>query len=607
MGTDGIRGKISLDTTSNYLQDLITKNSLTPQLIENCVYSFADLLLSKNIIYENDTVCIGDDGRDKITDGQFKKVLINSFIRANINVYDLGVVPTGIVPYQLLKRGFRAGAVLTASHNPSNQNGIKFFLDGKKLLPDGEVGDFTLSALMYHYYLQKSLPEGKAIVSVSENIVAESTEFILSVLPQTITNLLQDNIIVFDSANGAFTDIGKNVLDSLRLYYVSVNKTPNGYNINKNCGVAELEGQDTFYAKDFETSVPFIKKLFSLGRKNDPGKVFGISLDGDGDRGYVTHYDKENDRIYVINGDKSGYILAEFFLKSRNIDPGKAYFVSTIESDLMVASSVKENLGFKTKIVSVGDKWICNFDEGELVVGVEVSGHIIFPIEFANDANQNVKLLAGNGLLTCLMALAAIKELNLSSEEMFLPFKPSISKTFYVFFIDKSNFYRDSTVWKTDIKLVNNEILDLIETNKVGVDTKLIIEQKENPNVLYLKIVEANELKGCIFVRNSGTEDKIATYVQGRQDIEDILYDIGKKLNKNHALLMKDKNKLEYKYENLIDNILHKQSEISVQELKNTMEQTLNHFIDEDNLFNVLYGLKKEGRIKLVSHNIQLL
>lgn len=605
MGTDGIRGKISLEETDDYLKDFKSKNIFTPELIENCIFSFANLLLSKKVIRENDTVCIGDDGRDRITGGKLKGALIDGFLRANIHVYDLGIVPTAFVPYQILKKGFKAGAVLTASHNPSNQNGIKFFLDGKKLLPEGELGDFTLSALIYHHYLQKTLPEKRASVSVSESIMAESTDFILSILPQNITHLLQDSVIVFDSANGAFIGIGAKVLHALQLDYTSVNSLPDGHNINKNCGVAELEGHDIFPAEGFDTYIPFIKEIFSLGRKNKPGKVFGISLDGDGDRGYILHYNKEKDCIYVINGDKCGYILAEYFLKFRNINPEKTYFVTTLESDLMTTSSVKEKLGIKTKIVSVGDKWICNFDEGELLVGVEVSGHLIFPIEFVNDLNQKVKLLSGNGLLTSLMVLAAIKELNLSTERIFLPFEQGISKTFYVFFIDKSKFYRDSTVWIKDIELIKNEFSKLIKNREVNSDTKLLFEQKEDPNVLYINIVNTNGLQGCIFIRNSGTEDKIATYVQGKKEIEGILYNIGKVLNNNHSLLMKNKDRLEYKYEIFIDNILHKQAEIGVQELKDSIEQTMNCVINENDLFNVLYGLKKEGKIKLENQIIK--
>ena len=605
MGTDGIRGKISMET-EDYLKDLSTKNILTPELIRNCVFSFANLLLNKKIIEEHDTVCIGDDGRDRITNGKFKQALIEGFLGANIHVYDLGIVPTGIVPYQILKKDFKAGAVLTASHNPSNQNGIKFFLNGRKLLPEGELGDYTLSALMYFFYIQKTLLERRASVSVSENIVVESTDFILSVLPQNITNLLQDSVIIFDSANGAFTEIGINVLDALQLDYTSVNDAPNGHNINKNCGIAELEGHDVFHSEFLDSYPRLIRETFSIGRKNDPGKVFGISLDGDGDRGYVVLYNKEKDCVYVINGDKCGYILAEYFLKSRKIEAKDLYFVLTIESDLMIASSVEKNLGLKTKIVSVGDKWIGNFDEGELLIGVEVSGHVIFPIEIVNNLNQKMTLLTGNGLLTSLMLLNAIKELDLSIEKTFLPFKPGISETFYVFFIDKSRFYKGSIVWTKNIELINYEISRLIDNRRLSSDTKLVIEEKEDPNVLYMNIVDANEVHGCIFVRNSGTEDKIATYTLGKQEMIDVLYKIGEKLRKSHSLLMKDKDKLEFKYENLIKTILKKQTEIKVQELKGAMEQTLEHSINENNLYNVLYGLKKEGGIKLEDQIVRL-
>jgi len=153
MGTDGIRGKVSLEIEKDFISDFMLKGHLTPQLVEAICHSYCELLQSTGIIKRGDIIVIGEDGRDFAVSGKLKQSMIIGFSKSDLNVLDIGVVPTAMVPYEILKNEFRAGAMLTASHNPSNQNGIKFFLDGKKLLPEGTIGDFTISALLYEQSL----------------------------------------------------------------------------------------------------------------------------------------------------------------------------------------------------------------------------------------------------------------------------------------------------------------------------------------------------------------------------------------------------------------------------------------------------------------------
>ena len=312
--------------------------------------------------------------------------------------------------------------MLTASHNPSNQNGIKYFVDGKKLLPEGPLGDYTLSVYMYTHCLLEPLPEKIGSHVLAENVTEKGEQFILSALPENSAQLLGDTILVLDSANGAFTDISKKVLGTLDITYSSRNEEPSGTNINRNCGVAEIEGTELFEAAGYDSHIPFIQEMFDRGREHEAGKVFGIALDGDGDRGFLLYYDKNSDCIHVIDGDKCGYILADFYIKTKGLNPADYWFVSTIESDIMTATSAQKKLGLNTKIVSVGDKWIGNFEEGEMLVGLENSGHLIFPIAFENDEGEEVTLLTGIGLLTGLMTLVAIKELDLPPERIVEPF-----------------------------------------------------------------------------------------------------------------------------------------------------------------------------------------
>jgi len=265
----------------------------------------------------------------------------------------------------------------------------------------------------------------------------------------------------------------------------------------------------------------------------------------------------------------------------------------------MTATSAKENLGLNTKIVSVGDKWIGHFDEGEMLVGLESSGHLIYPIHFTNDSGQKVTLRSGIGLLTGLMSLIAVKTLELPAERIIRPFEPGFSKTFYVFFVDKTRFYHNSPVWQQDYEILEHEISTLIDAGTLPSDTQLVVEEKEDINVLYVNFIARSGLLGCIFTRNSGTEDKNAIYVKGQPELKTVLLSLGKCIQNNHMTMMKNMKRIEYTYEQIILDILKKQSQQEIHALKTHLESELQQAVSENDLFGVLYGLKKEDRITL--------
>lgn len=606
MGTDGIRGKVVLETKENFIDDLLADNVFSPDLVETTSFSFAKILSENGMLKAGDTVVIGNDGRDLAYDWKINQAVIDGFNRASLDVLDMGIVPTAIVPYKMLQKGYHGAAMITASHNPSNQNGIKFFIDGKKLLPEGACGDYVLSAYMYKYCLLESLPPQNGSLTNAKNVVEESATFVLDVLPDNISEILKDTTLVLDAANGSFADISEKVLNTLGIDWTTVNEAPTGANINRSCGVAEIEGTERFEGSGYDGHITSVKKIFDKGRVADAGKVFGIALDGDGDRGFLLYYDKPQDCIHVIDGDKCGYILSDYFIKTKNLNPKDYWFISTIESDIMTATSAEEILGLNKKIVSVGDKWICNFTEGNVLVGLEISGHLIFPISIKTDVNTQVSMLSGVGLLTGLMSLVAIKGLDLSPQKIVEPFEPGVSKTKYVFFVDKTKFYRNSIVWAKDSDLIKETVERLKTEGVLSNDTKLVFEDKEDPNVLYINIVNDNGLLGCIFMRNSGTEDKTAVYVKGKNSIKEALYGLSQIVQNNHLSLLKNENRIEYKYEAFILKVLNKKTEISFAEIKQSLESDTGTSINESDLFSVVYGLKKEGRVVLENNVLKL-
>ncbi|MCL2845495.1 MAG: hypothetical protein FWE23_08635 [Chitinivibrionia bacterium] len=606
MGTDGVRGKVVVKTNENFIADLLKDNAFTPDLVEITSYSFAKILLDKKIVNPGDTAVIGNDGRDLAYDWILNNHVRSGFAKAGLNVIDLGVVPTAIIPWKNLQLGHVAGACLTASHNPSNQNGIKFFIDGKKLVPEGDLGDYVLSAYMYNYCMLEKLPAATGKVS-EINAEEDSINWILQDCGIEECKTSFDGLtIIFDSANGATDTIGRKVFEKLGVKYISVNEKCTGDNINRGVGVAEIEGTEFYSGKEYDKHIPTVKKIFDEGRKSPAGTVYGIACDGDGDRGFVLYYSKKDDDIYVLDGDKCGYILAECLLpyytncKECPSKPSDLWFLSTIESDIMTASAAAKNLGLSTRVVSVGDKWIGNFKDGYVLVGLEISGHLICPIEVKDPQGNTKTLLSGVGLLTGLWSIWAIKELGLSEEKIIEPFEPGFSKTYYVFFVDKTRHYRGSAIWNKDKELVEKEVSAAISAGKLPKNTVIKYEDKEDLNVLYMNILDGDKLLGVLFMRNSGTEDKNATYVKGEKVYEHILCEIGAKVQKMHTAEMKNESRIEYKYEQAVIKNLEANGG------KTTIDKVLSDLlgVSESDLFGVVYGLKKEGRVSVLEREI---
>jgi phosphoglucosamine mutase len=597
MGTDGMRGKVIPDSSKECITAFLQDIAFTPTLVEAASFSFAAMLLDRGILAQGDTVVVGNDGRDAAFDWHLHRAVCEGFNRADLNVLDIGIVPTAMVPYTALRKGYRCGAMLTASHNPANQNGIKFFLDGKKLLPEGECGDYALTSYMYYYCRCAKLPAKRGGALHDGRAEDNGVQLVLSALPKNAGALLGDIVLVFDNANGASAAISRKVLDRLGMIWSSRNEEPSGSNINRSCGVAEIEGIDQFEGSAGDAHGPFVTEMFDKGRSNPDGRVFGISLDGDGDRGFVLFYDKSKNSVHVIDGDKCGYILAEYFIAAKALDPKRYWFVTTIESDLMTATSAEKDLGLCSKVVSVGDKWIGHFSSGTLLVGLEVSGHLIFPVRFTDDFGTSASLFSGIGLLTGLLTLVAIRDLRLDAEKIIRPFEPGFSRTFYCFFVDKSKFCRNSSVWMSDRSIAEAKACELKKRNRLAMDMRLVVEDKEDLNVLYVSLVNDLGLQGCVFVRNSGTEDKIATYVKGRPDLKDALAEIGRGVQANHVRLMKNPARLEYGYEMFIMRSLSNRRELDCGDLRTALERETGAAVRETDLLSVVHGLKKEGRL----------
>ncbi|MCA0950795.1 phosphoglucosamine mutase [Shewanella chilikensis] len=355
-GTDGIRGKVGA-------------GKMTPELALKLGWA-AGRVLSRSGTRK---VIIGKDTR--ISGYLFESALEAGLSAAGLNVMLMGPMPTPAVAY--LTRTFRAeaGVVISASHNPYYDNGIKFFsTDGSKL--DDELELEIEAELEKPLVCVESHLLGK--VSRIDDAAGRYIEYCKGNFPadQTLAGLK----IVVDCAHGATYHIAPNVFRELGAEVVTIGDKPNGININDQVGATSM-------AKICETVV-------------SEGADLGIALDGDGDRIMMVNRQGE-----VIDGDQILYILA-CDAQKRGILKGGV--VGTLMSNLGLELALKQlNIPFARS--KVGDRYVMELlKEKDWRIGGENSGHIL-------NLDHGT---TGDGIVAGILVLAAMRRHNASLEEL---------------------------------------------------------------------------------------------------------------------------------------------------------------------------------------------
>ena len=372
-GTDGIRGRVG-------------EKFMTADFALRLANASAQVLAPKG-----GTVLIGKDTR--ISGYMFESALEAGFVSAGINVKLLGPIPTPAIAHLIKKYNAELGIVISASHNSFKDNGIKFFNShGTKL--DDELEVRIEAALEESIKTKKSTDLGRATI---DSLARERyQEFCISSYDAKET--LTEMKVIFDGANGAGYKVGPRILNELGAQVLSIGCSPNGQNINDNCGSTHPELlQQTVKAV---------------------GADVGIALDGDGDR--VVMVDENGE---LLDGDQLLFILAMDF-KSR--DKLKSPVVGTVLSNIGLEIALKNN-GIDFLRSKVGDRNILKLlrEEGGNLGG-EASGHMIC-MDYAE---------TGDGLITAIQILAIMRRNNetLSSLSNKMKKHPQISEN-----IDNSN------------------------------------------------------------------------------------------------------------------------------------------------------------------------
>ena len=345
-GTDGVRGRVGTQP-------------MTAEFALRLAGAAARVLAP-----QGGRVLVGKDTR--LSGYMFESALEAGFVAAGVDVLLAGPLPTPGIAYMVQRLDCDFGTVISASHNPYDDNGIKFFDRSGGKLAD-ELEEAIETQLDQPAVTLESAALGRATRVDNERVQYQA--FCASTLPPGMT--LDGLKLVIDCANGAAYKVAPNVLADLGAEIIPIGCSPNGRNINDGCG----------------STSPGLLKLTVSGVRADAG----IGLDGDGDRlVMVDHLGRS------LDGDQLLYVLARARLAAGEL---KGPVVGTVMSNLGLELALAE-LGVPFLRAAVGDRYVLQLLHAHgSVLGGETSGHLL-----CLD-----KTTTGDGLIVALQVLAIMK------------------------------------------------------------------------------------------------------------------------------------------------------------------------------------------------------
>lgn len=363
-GTDGVRGVVGDDLTCQIAYNLgragayvLTKNARKPKIL------------------------VGRDTR--ISGYMLEAALCAGICSVGAEAEVVGVMPTPAVAYLTRLYKADAGVVISASHNPFQDNGIKFFSSEGFKLPD-ETED-EIEAIINSNFEGVPNAMGRKIGKINHISKAEEDyiQYLLSLNKVDLTGMK----VAIDCANGAASHIAPILLAKLGVEVISVFDQPNGHNINNACGSTHMNSL--------------------CGIVLDTGACMGIAFDGDADRMLAV-----DEKGNLIDGDILMSIIARDMKKAGTLK--KNTLVATVMSNLGLTIAAKE-LGIDLETTAVGDRYVLErmLQKG-YNLGGEQSGHIIFL-----DDNST-----GDGLLSALRLMESYKKADVAMSELTSVMKP---------------------------------------------------------------------------------------------------------------------------------------------------------------------------------------
>jgi phosphoglucosamine mutase len=357
-GTDGIRG-------------LVGESPITPDFVMRLGYAAGKVLANKRVGGARPTVLIGKDTR--ISGYMLEAALEAGFSAAGVDVMLAGPMPTPAIAYLTRALRLSAGVVISASHNPFQDNGIKFFSDQGTKLPDAVELDIEAALdLPMNCVPSEKLGRAKRLDDAQGRYI----EFCKSTFPNELD--LRGLKIVVDCAHGAAYNIAPHVFHELGAEVIAIGNKPDGFNINLGHGATAPDAMAVAVRAH--------------------GADLGVALDGDADRLIMCD---ANGRLY--NGDELLYLM----VMDRMATGPVAGAVGTLMTNMAVEVAFKEKgIGFAR--AKVGDRYVLEvMQEKGWILGGEGSGHLL-----CLD-----KHTTGDGIISALQVLSALKRSGRSLEQ----------------------------------------------------------------------------------------------------------------------------------------------------------------------------------------------
>lgn len=427
-GTDGFRGEANVDLTVEHAYK---------------VGRFLGWYYGQKNPGERCRVVIGKDTRR--SSYMFEYSLVSGLTASGADVFLLHVTTTPSVSYVVRTEGFHCGIMISASHNPYYDNGIKVINEKGEKLEEAVITEIEryLDGKMEELPLAKRDMIGRTV-----DFAAGRNRYI-GYLISIATRSFKNRKVALDCANGSASAIAKNVFDALGAQTFVINNEPNGLNINTDCGSTHIEHLQKFVAEQ--------------------GCDAGFAYDGDADRCIAV--DNEGN---VVDGDRIMYICGKYMKEQGSLFNNTV--VTTVMSNFGLYKAFDRE-GISYEKTAVGDKYVYeNMAATGNCLGGEQSGHIIF----------SKHATTGDGILTSLKVMEVILEKKQTLAKLASEYEvyPQVLKNVKV--KDKKAAQDDEKV-QAEVKKV---------TESLGSDGRILLRQSGTEPVVRV-MVEASDLETC--------------------------------------------------------------------------------------------------------------
>ena len=443
-GTDGIRGKVG-------------EYPITTSIIKKLAYAFADTIFQgkKGLIY------IGNDGRE--SSSIIQNAIFSGISHQGSKCCVVGLLPTPAMSLCLnkLNKELVAGIQITASHNPYDDNGMKFFdKDGLKInnTTEKNIEKIHVSVDEIPDCTDKPQNNHEIFKTMYSDII---NKYIGKKIDYTLGKNNKLNIFI-DCANGSTSKLINRIFNNSIFTVTSIFDEPDGKNINHNCGATNPK-----VIQDFIKSFNSIEAISKSNKQKKIKIDLGVALDGDGDRAIFVSPDGE-----IVNGDDVLYILTKYNKQKNNI---RKPVVGTVMTNYGIQDLYKK-IDIKFIEAQVGDKNVVEeMIKNDAYIGGESSGHIII--------NDFENLYVGDGLITMINLISALISFEQPLSELKKEIKPIPSKLVNIRVKDKSGFINDQQ---------NRKVIKELK-NKINNRGRIIVRPSGTEELIRLLIEHENE------------------------------------------------------------------------------------------------------------------